>query len=417
MLLLGPIRFQDFIVREIDPCGNVVTLTTMEAPEAQVQTRWLKYCVVTSKKIAKMHKCIREFFESKLDSSTRGDRKRKFWPHQQQGDYCNFVLYKENKDTQVAIALIAKKLNIKPANISVAGNKDRRAITSQLASVYRIEASQLLSLNRYLRSIKVGNCSYKKNSIFLGNLSGNRFSIVLRYADVSTVTSCLERLDRLGFINYYGAQRFGTTNIPTYKVGRYANPNIKNATAALEKVSRHLRHTSVEGMLLAALKKGSKNNYAMIPRNMLNLYLHSYQSLLWNRLVSRRIQRFGIRPLPGDLIQSNSRLYAKLPENECARLYEEIFKEESLDPTTFADLRDQFHVRGGLRKVFVRPADLKYRFAMLEGRELAEPSGEKFLALIVEFSLPAGCYATMALRELCRIDMSKKAQSKRNDYS
>ncbi|KFD64757.1 hypothetical protein M514_09117 [Trichuris suis] len=527
-------RFQDFIVREIDPCGNIVTLTTMEAPEVQVtkcetvpldsvfesdiadRLLQLDNGELTEVKIecsekskderAKMHKCIRQFFQCKLESSTvsdqnetsivvrradvtakRGNRKRKFWPHQQQGDYCTFVLYKENKDTQAAIASIAKKLNIKPGHISVAGNKDRRAVTSQLASVYRIEASQLLSLNRYLRSIKVGNCSYKKNSIFVGNLSGNRFSIVLRNVDkdVAVVSSCVERLDRIGFINYYGAQRFGTTNIPTYKVGRcillkqweqavdlilapkgttdddmeaarHEWAESKNASAALEKISRHLRYTSVEGMLLAALKKGSKNNYAMalkgIPRNMLNLYLHSYQSLLWNRLVSRRIQHFGIRTIPGDLIQTSGTdeasvlseeqmdnvsiydvclpifsQYAKLPDNECAKLYEEILKEENLEPATFGDLHDQFHVRGGLRKVFVRPADLKYRFAsyddptvplvptdleVVEGREPAQPTGEKFLALIIEFSLPAGCYATMALRELCReVYPQKKEES------
>lgn len=42
-----------------------------------------------------------------------------------------------------------------------------------------------------------------------------------------------------------------------------------------------------------------------------------------------------------------------------------------------------------------------------EGKPNADDSG---LALKVEFSLPAGCYATVALRELLRTDFSKAAQ-------
>uniref|UniRef100_A0A5S6QW68 TRUD domain-containing protein n=1 Tax=Trichuris muris TaxID=70415 RepID=A0A5S6QW68_TRIMR len=534
-------RFQDFIVREIDPFGNLVTLTDIEAPEhptAKCQAATLEsvfdadtaqllsqlgdgqlsevkiVCNEKSKdERARMHKCIREFFDSKLESSTvnqqnetaiivrrtdlsaKGNcRKRKLWPHQQLGDYCCFVLYKENKDTQAAVASLAKKLHIKPGQIAVAGNKDRRAVTSQLASVYRIEAAQLTSLNGCLRSVKVGNCSYVKNSVFLGNLSGNHFSIVLRnvVGDKSVVSSCVERLEHRGFINYYGAQRFGTSNTPTYKVGRCILlkqweqavclilapkgrtdddleaarlewAESKSATAALEKLSHRLRSTTVEGMLLTSLKKAPKGNYVValkaIPRNMLNMYVHSYQSLLWNRLVSRRIQRFGVRTLQGDLIRKTGAaadevsvvnadmvddvsIYdlclpifaekAQLPANECGKLYEEILREENLEPANFGALSKQFSIHGGFRKLFVRPADMEHRFVgyddptvplvptdldLLEGRQPAEPTGEKFLALIIEFSLPAGCYATMALRELCRIDMSKKAQSMRNEYS
>lgn len=58
------------------------------------------------------------------------------WP-QGQGDYCQFVLYKENKDTMEAVGQISRTLKIKSSNFHYAGTKDRRAVTSQLLTAFR----------------------------------------------------------------------------------------------------------------------------------------------------------------------------------------------------------------------------------------------------------------------------------------
>lgn len=39
-----------------------------------------------------------------------------------------------------------------------------------------------------------------------------------------------------------------------------------------------------------------------IPRNNRLMYIHSYQSYVWNTMVSRRIEEYGLRPVPGDLV-------------------------------------------------------------------------------------------------------------------
>ena len=78
------------------------------------------------------------------------------WPRER-GSYCKFVLYKENKDTMDAVSVISRLLKLKPSCFSYAGTKDRRAITSQHLTAFKISANKLQALNHKLRNMKLGN--------------------------------------------------------------------------------------------------------------------------------------------------------------------------------------------------------------------------------------------------------------------
>ena len=97
--------------------------------------------------------------------------KRNRWPSDRP-KFLEFVLYKENKDTTSAVSLIARMLHLKTRSFSYAGTKDKRAVTSQKLTAFKVEASDLASLNQRLRGIAVGNYKYVPEKLRLGDLSG-----------------------------------------------------------------------------------------------------------------------------------------------------------------------------------------------------------------------------------------------------
>ena len=62
--------------------------------------------------------------------------------------------------------------------------------------------------------------SFSQEQISLGQLTGNHFKIVMRNVntDEENLLKAVESLNSVGFINYFGMQRFGTSSIPTYQV-------------------------------------------------------------------------------------------------------------------------------------------------------------------------------------------------------
>ncbi|CAG8519808.1 4750_t:CDS:10, partial [Ambispora leptoticha] len=334
--------------------------------EGKDQQRFIKSQPMLNKdERTKLHKFINKYYGEHLNSTTTKEqsiliayhneknsrrydasKKRKIQKEEWEkrgGQYCQFLLLKENRDTMSAINLISKLMKIPSRSFSYAGTKDNRAVTVQRITAFRVKAERLAGLNKRLNGIVMGNFKYVSQPIQLGELAGNRFIITIRQVKVDseeTLSQSLSSLKDNGFINYFGMQRFGTSSIPTWEIGRALLQNnleqaidlilkprpgengpieiarkhwatTKNARESFELMPP--RHYSERNILLTFANTGNTNCFAdafnSIPHKLRLMYAHAYQSYIWNRVVSERIKLHGSKsPLVGDLVLTENKI-------------------------------------------------------------------------------------------------------------
>ncbi|CAH2354747.1 multisubstrate pseudouridine synthase 7 [[Candida] railenensis] len=268
--------------------------------------------------------------------------------------YLHFTVYKENKETMEIASTISKFLRIPSKSIRYAGTKDRRGVTAQRFSIHKGKVARVSSLNKGLRGAVLGGFTYEDQSLSLGDLLGNEFVITIRDAKTfkndnseenveDVVAKCFDSLKTKGFINYYGMQRFGTFSISTHSLGIHilqedwkgaaelilseqeiVSPDsvearkiwaeTSNPSLTLKKMPRRC---TAEHSILSVLEREplnseeqySSNSYfkaiMSIPRNLRIMYAHAYQSYVWNQVVSKRVELFGLEVQVGDLVIDN----------------------------------------------------------------------------------------------------------------
>lgn len=301
-----------------------------------------------------------------------------------EGEHLYLWIEKRDLGAEYFARQLALRLGIAAGEVGMAGMKDRRAVTRQWVSVPALAESRLSQLDG--DGIRVLKVSRHSNKLRPGHLRGNRFRILIREVPANageTVQPILDRIRVDGLPNFYGPQRFG-----------------------------HDGETARLGMeMLRGENKGIRSGF------LRKLALSAAQSVLFNDCLARRIQDGMFRTvLEGDVM-------AKWPAGGM------FVARDLADEQRRFDAREVVHTGPMFgRKMFPAggAADQREAVVLSEAGLCAESFAGfgKLLqgtrrhnvvyvddlhceseadGLRLSFSLPAGSYATMLIREITKL--------------
>ncbi|KAK7194070.1 tRNA pseudouridine synthase TruD [Novymonas esmeraldas] len=289
----------------------------------------------------------------KASAADRREERRRSRVSRPPPKYHHFTLYKENVDSNQAMRMLAQHLRLSSRQLQFCGTKDKRAVTLQRVAVRETTVERLKTVNS--RSfgahnvLKVCGFAEAEHGLRLGDALGNHFRIALRVfpagqlCDVDGAAASwpalsvahLQAVERVvreaGVINYFGPQRFGTTDVLTSDVGVLFLQGRLRDGLRLTLVSK----SSIVPEMRCVVDLFDRNDYAgalqatpyycyqerdilkhlsanpndylgalqAIARTMAMMYFHAAQSLIWNRIASARLSGAGrARAEVGDLV-------------------------------------------------------------------------------------------------------------------
>lgn len=294
------------------------------------------------------------------------------------GSHYYVLLKHERIEDRELIKRVSRALG---GRVGFAGIKDARSISFQFISSDRFAGRELRLPGATVRWVGRGEW------ISSGLNDGNYFCIVVRGAEE------LKLIRR--FPNFFSYQRFGTRRPYNHEVGRALV--MRDLEGARDLLSRQ-GYDVGEARSLKQLSD-------IIGKELLKFYVHSYQSYLFNLLLSRRIER-GLSPEDGDFVLKPSGEIAMHPESgelllpipgaftrtKGGWIEEELnalLRDESLDKEDFI-FRElpEISSLGDFRKAVCEISSHK----LLRGKGF----------VVLSFFLESGSYATSYLREIMK---------------
>ncbi|MGV3625323.1 MAG: tRNA pseudouridine(13) synthase TruD [Archangium sp.] len=288
---------------------------------------------------------------------------------------------KRGHSTQEVARALARHCGFPEKDISWAGLKDRHAVTRQyLCAPARFVEPKLDAFS--MPGVTVLRATRHRNKLKGGHLHGNRFIITMRgVADVASAQASLDQLVKLGIPNYFGEQRFGLGG--------------DNAVKGKQILLAGGRHRD---------------------RFERKLFLSAYQSELFNRVLARRLtDGTYAKALKGDVLKkvpTGGEFVCAEPEVDQPRVdaFEvsptgPIFGPEMRRPEADVDaLESQVLVEEGIERTLFdkggnETSGVRRPLRVPLALEEVKADGD---VLRLRFTLPAGSYATVLLRELLK---------------
>ena len=386
-------------------------------------------------------------------------------PRAEDGNVVIAKVWHRNWEQNRLVRRLGSNLHISRSRVGFAGTKDGRSVSTQLMS-FQAPLEQVQSLT--IPDVKILEAYTARRTVSIGDLIGNKFRIKVSDLDTSkgVPNICREVRERLetlgGFPNYFGVQRFGSVRPITHLIGkdltrgdfegatmRYiANPleeeseandarRTLQSTRDFERAYREFpMKLTFERVMIGHLKDNPGDYLGALrrlPANLLMMFVHAYQSYMFNLILSERLRQ-GIsiaEPEVGDLVLPQDKL--GLPDHDNPI---EV-TEDNLDKARKNARAGKAFVSGLIygtdstfaggrigeleRKVVENEGISRMDFQIVGLREASSKGTRReLLALFKDFGMESaddgvtfmfalnkGCYATCLLREFMKADASQ----------
>jgi len=378
-----------------------------------------------------------------------------------EGEHVYCEIQKIGLTTFDAVARIAGALKISTRDIGYAGLKDARAISRQVLSIWGTSEEAVMGMK--IPDITVQWAARHGNKLRLGHLAGNRFAIKIRDVqptDVVRLGPVLETLQRRGLPNYFGEQRFGrrknNDKLGAALVGGDGRellhlllgdplPGIDDRLTLaartafdaneFESAMKHWpRRCGMERRILARFIKTRRPaaSARAVDQKIRRLWVSALQSRMFNDVLARRIDAVD-QLMTGDiackhengacfLVEDAAAEQARCtafeisptgplvgyrmtqPQGAPGQMETEELAKTKLTPEDFRRT-NVLKVKGARRPLRVKPADV----------ELAGGVDELGPHVTVAFTLPAGSFATVLMREIMKTELLKNPAASESD--
>lgn len=358
---------------------------------------------------------------------------------------------------------IARDLHISRKRMGFAGMKDKKAITRQWICIANMDSEEQFQQVENLDIYKTDFLKVVRGrkKLRMGQLKGNKFKILVKDLDdieksADIANEVLKELQSTGVPNYFGWQRFGKPRTITHLVGEaLVENNLEKAVGvyignpqgdesddnrlarqayddgnyeeSLNLMGKGMRY---EKMMLKELVRESKrgeltdksymNALHALPKPLQRMFVHAYQSYLFNEAVSKRVEMGINKYVEGDIVIDTE---DHIVRDKTSEEFQELIDNFKASPTCplygtkvpFADgdvgemekdilknyniTKEDFEVSKmprlgshGLRR--------SMRFQVWDASAIPTDEG-----VLCEFSIDKGSYATAVLREIMKKDV------------